>query len=68
MKKRMLLGLFLLVAALAAAQPVITGLSGTTVSRSDRLLINGSGFGAFQNGGRSKSQASQRCSPAGATP
>jgi putative pyrroloquinoline-quinone-binding quinoprotein/IPT/TIG domain-containing protein len=42
----------LLVAANAAAQPSINSLSGTTVTRSGRLLIQGSGFGAAQGAGR----------------
>lgn len=44
--------LFLLVAAAAVAQPNITGLSSSTAARSSRVLIQGSGFGAAQGGGR----------------
>ena len=43
--------LYLLVATAAVAQPTIVALSGTTISRSDRLLIRGSGFGSMQGGG-----------------
>jgi hypothetical protein len=43
--------LFLLVAATAVAQPNIISLSSTTASRSSRLLIQGSGFGAVQGRG-----------------
>jgi outer membrane protein assembly factor BamB len=41
----------LLIAASAAAQPTITGLSVSTAARSGRLLIQGSGFGSMQVGG-----------------
>lgn len=43
---------FLLVVATAAAQPTITSLSSTTATRSGRVLIQGSGFGAAQGIGR----------------
>ncbi|HEY5176475.1 MAG TPA: PQQ-binding-like beta-propeller repeat protein [Terriglobales bacterium] len=43
--------LFLLIAASAAAQPTITSISPTTASRSSRLLIQGTGFGAAQGSG-----------------
>jgi hypothetical protein len=43
--------LFLLIAASAAAQPTITSISPTTASRSGRLLIQGTGFGAVQGSG-----------------
>jgi outer membrane protein assembly factor BamB len=44
--------LFLLIAAAAVAQPNIAGLSSSTAARSSRVLIQGSGFGASQGGGR----------------
>ena len=40
--------LFLLLSSAAAAQPSISSLSASTLSRSGRLLIQGSGFGAAQ--------------------
>jgi len=45
-------GLFLLFATLAAAQPTITGLSTAQISRSSRILIHGSRFGTLQGIGR----------------
>jgi hypothetical protein len=42
----------LFAAAVSSAQPTITVLSNTTAARSSRLLIQGSGFGALQGGGR----------------
>src|SRR5690348_1292039 len=45
-------GLFLLFATLAAAQPTITGLSTAKISRSSRILIHGSQFGTRQGIGR----------------
>jgi len=44
--------LFSILATAAAAQPVIVSLSNTTMSRSGRLLIRGSGFGTSQDNGR----------------
>jgi hypothetical protein len=41
----------LFAATVASAQPTITGLSNTTASRSSRLLIQGSGFGALRGSG-----------------
>src|ERR1700730_15486488 len=38
--------------AVSSAQPTITVPSNTTAARSSRLLIQGSGFGALQRGGR----------------
>ena len=43
--------LFLLIAASAVAQPIITSLSPSTATRSGRVLIQGSGFGAVQGSG-----------------
>src|SRR5690242_11996948 len=40
--------LTLVVAVSAAAQPTITSISPATASRSSRVLIQGSGFGALQ--------------------
>jgi len=42
---------FLLIAAAVVAQPAITVVSNTTVARSSRVLIMGSGFGAAQGSG-----------------
>jgi hypothetical protein len=42
------LSVFLVVAASAAAQPVITSISPSTATRSGRILIQGSGFGSLQ--------------------
>lgn len=44
--------LLLLLAASAAAQPNIAGLSSSTAARSSRVLIQGSGFGVSQGNGR----------------
>lgn len=44
--------LFSLLAATAVAQPVIVSLSNTTLARSGRLLVRGSGFGTSQGSGR----------------
>ena len=44
--------LFLLIAAVAVAQPNITSLSSSTAARSNRVLIQGSGFGVAQGSGR----------------
>jgi hypothetical protein len=44
--------LLLFIAALAAAQPTITGLSTANSSRRGLILIRGSGFGASQGSGR----------------
>src|SRR4030081_178763 len=42
----------LFAAAVAPAQPTITGLSNTSAARRSPLLIQGSGFGAVQGNGR----------------
>jgi hypothetical protein len=44
--------LLLFIAAFAAAQPTITGLSTANTSRSGLILIRGSGFGVLQGSGR----------------